>query len=93
MADDLGWRDLHCYGNEQLDTPYIDQLAREGMLFTDAYAASPVCSPTRAAMMTGQAPARIRLTNHAPGHADRFSLEGSDLRVAPEGPFGLSVPY
>ncbi|MFM9953832.1 MAG: sulfatase-like hydrolase/transferase, partial [Opitutaceae bacterium] len=40
MADDLGWRDLHCYGNEQIDTPFLDQLAAEGMRFTDAYAAA-----------------------------------------------------
>lgn len=80
MADDLGWRDLHCYGNEQIDTPFLDQLAAEGMRFTDAYAAAPVCSPTRAAMMTGLAPARLRLTNHAPGNPDGFSLPGSDLQ-------------
>lgn len=55
MADDLGWKDLHCYGNAQLDTPCLDRLAQEGMRFTNAYAASPVCSPTRAAMMTGLA--------------------------------------
>ena len=79
MADDLGWMDLHCYGNKKVDTPHLDQLAKDGMRFTDAYAASPVCSPTRAAMMTGQAPARIHLTNHAPGHKDNFSLEGSNL--------------
>ena len=82
MADDLGWRDLHCYGNEQIDTPSLDQFATEGMRFSDAYAAAPVCSPTRAAMMTGQAPGRLRLTNHAPGHKDGFSLEGSDLQEA-----------
>ena len=82
MADDLGWMDLNCYGNEKLDTPAIDRLSTEGMRFTDAYAASPVCSPTRAAMMTGQAPARLHLTNHAPGHADGFAPEGSDLQEA-----------
>lgn len=82
MADDLGWKDLHCYGNQRLDTPALDQLATEGMRFTDAYAAAPVCSPTRAAMMTGQAPSRLQLTNHAPGHKDGFSLEGSNLREA-----------
>lgn len=82
MADDLGWMDLHCYGNERLDTPALDQLADQGMRFTNAYAAAPVCSPTRAAMMTGQAPGRLRLTNHAPGHKDGFSLEGSDLQEA-----------
>ena len=80
MADDLGWRDLHCYGNAQIDTPFLDRLAAEGMRFTDAYAAAPVCSPTRAAMMTGLAPARLRLTNHAPGNPDGFSLPGSDLQ-------------
>jgi len=82
MADDLGWRDLHCYGNAQIDTPCLDRLAAEGMRFTDAYSAAPVCSPTRAAMMTGLAPARLRLTNHAPGHPDGFSLAGSDLQEA-----------
>ena len=92
MADDLGWRDLHCYGNEHLDTPALDQLAVEGMRFTDAYAAAPVCSPTRAAMMTGQAPARLRLTNHAPGHKDGFSLEGSNLQEA-QSVRQLALPY
>ncbi len=82
MADDLGWRDLHCYGNEKLDTPALDQLAAEGMRFTDAYAASPVCTPTRAAMMTGQSPARLHITNHAPGNPDGFALAGSPLQEA-----------
>lgn len=82
MADDLGWRDLHCFGNQLIDTPALDHLADEGMRFTNAYAAAPVCSPTRAAMMTGQAPGRLRLTNHAPGHKDGFSLEGSNLQEA-----------
>ena len=82
MADDLGWKDLHCYGNDLLDTPVLDQLAEQGMRFTNAYAASPVCSPTRAAMMTGLSPARLALTNHAPGHADRFAPEGSLLMEA-----------
>lgn len=82
MADDLGWRDLRCYGNAKLDTPALDQLAADGMRFTNAYAASPVCTPTRAAMMTGQSPARLRITNHAPGNAVSFSLPGSTLQEA-----------
>ena len=82
MADDLGWKDLHCYGNEQLDTPALDRLAADGMRFTDAYAAAPVCSPTRAAMMTGLAPARITLTNHAPGHRPGFAPEGNAVGEA-----------
>jgi Sulfatase len=82
MADDLGWRDLCCYGNAKLDTPALDQLAADGMRFTDAYAASPVCTPTRAAMMTGQSPARLRITNHAPGNPVGFALKGSTLQEA-----------
>jgi arylsulfatase A-like enzyme len=66
MIDDLGWMDLHCQGNDRLDTPNIDQLALQGMRFTDAYSAAPVCSPTRAAIMTGQSPARLGLTTHIP---------------------------
>ncbi|HUT45641.1 MAG TPA: sulfatase-like hydrolase/transferase, partial [Sedimentisphaerales bacterium] len=48
LADDLGWADLGCYGSDLHETPNIDGLARQGMRFTDAYAAAPVCSPTRA---------------------------------------------
>jgi len=62
MIDDLGWMDLHCQGNRRLDTPNIDRFARQGMRFTDAYAAAPVCSPTRAANMTGMSPARLGLS-------------------------------
>ncbi|MFT7034489.1 MAG: arylsulfatase A [Cyclobacteriaceae bacterium] len=66
MIDDLGWMDLHCQGNSDYRTPNIDRLAKQGMLFTDAYAAAPVCSPTRAAAMTGLSPARLQITNHIP---------------------------
>ena len=67
MADDLGWMDLACQGNKLVDTPNLDRLAKQGMRFTRAYAAAPVCSPTRCAVLTGQAPARIGLTTHLPG--------------------------
>lgn len=66
MIDDLSWMDLHCQGNDRLDTPNIDRLALQGMRFTDAYSAAPVCSPTRAAIMTGQSPGRLGLTTHIP---------------------------
>jgi arylsulfatase A-like enzyme len=66
MIDDLGWMDLACQGNPLVETPRIDRLAAEGMRFTSAYAAAPVCSPTRAAVMTGKSPARLRITNHIP---------------------------
>jgi arylsulfatase A len=67
LIDDMGWSDLACYGNEFNETPNIDQLAQEGMLFTDAYAACPVCSPTRASIITGQYPTRIGITDFIPG--------------------------
>ena len=82
MADDLGWKDLHCYGNPHVDTPAIDRLAASGMRFTDAYSASPVCTPTRAALMTGRSPARLQITNHAGGHPSGFRLPGTDLESA-----------
>ncbi len=59
LMDDLGWRDAGCYGGRFIDMPAADRLAREGMRFTDAYAAAPVCSPTRASLLTGQYPGRI----------------------------------
>ena len=62
VADDLGWSDLACYGNAFHETPNLDRLAATGMRFTDAYAASPVCSPTRASILTGKHPARLHMT-------------------------------
>ena len=61
--DDLGWDELGCYGNTFNETPHIDRLAREGMRFTNAYAAAPLCSPTRAALVTGLYPARTGITD------------------------------
>jgi arylsulfatase A-like enzyme len=63
VADDLGWRDLGCYGSPFYETPNLDRLAREGTRFSDAYASCPVCSPTRASIMTGNYPARVGVTD------------------------------
>jgi len=63
LLDDLGWMDLGCYGSEFYETPNIDRLAAQGMRFTDAYAASPVCSPTRASILTGKYPATVGVTD------------------------------
>ncbi|MEM7395377.1 MAG: sulfatase, partial [Verrucomicrobiota bacterium] len=82
MADDLGWMDLRCQGNKAVRTPHLDRLAEDGMRFTDAYAASPVCSPTRAATITGLSPARLHLTNHAPDR-ERFTPKNPTLLPAP----------
>jgi arylsulfatase A len=67
LLDDLGWRDLGCYGSSFHETPSIDRLAEEGVRFTDAYAACHVCSPTRASLLTGKYPARLHLTDWLPG--------------------------
>lgn len=73
LADDLGWNQLGCYGSKFYETPNIDRLAREGMRFTDAYSACPVCSPTRASIMTGRYPAHLHITDYIPG--DTFPYE------------------
>src|SRR3954451_1611056 len=71
VADDLGGVDLGCYGSRFHRTPKLDALASAGRRFTRAYAACPVCSPTRAAIMTGKYPARLHLTDWLPGRPDR----------------------
>ena len=68
LVDDLGYGDLGCYGNDFVDTPHIDALAKRGLRFTDFYASAAVCSPTRFAIQSGQNPARGGITAHIPGH-------------------------
>jgi len=67
LADDFCWSQLGCYGSKYYETPNIDRLSAQGMKFTDAYAACPVCSPTRASIMTGKYPARLHLTDFIAG--------------------------
>ncbi|MHC4867139.1 MAG: sulfatase [Planctomycetota bacterium] len=64
LIDDMGWKDLGCYGASFFETPNIDRLAAQGMRFTDAYAACAVCTPTRASIMTGKYPARLHMDGH-----------------------------
>lgn len=80
MTDDMGWKDLACQGNGKLNTPNIDALARQGVRFTDAYSASPVCSPTRGALITGWAPARLNITQHG---ADGPVFWPEDRKIQP----------
>ncbi len=76
LADDLGWAELGCYGNKFNETPNLDRMAGEGMRFTEAYAAAPVCSPYRAALMTGQYPARVGITDYLrPNDARHLSTD------------------
>ena len=67
LVDDLGWADVGCFGSKLYETPNIDRLASQGMKFTNAYAACPVCSPTRASIMTGRYPVRQGITNYIRG--------------------------
>jgi arylsulfatase A len=69
VADDLGRNDLACYGNKFIETPALNNLAAEGQQFNNAYCAAPLCSPTRASIITGNNPARINLTEHLHGYA------------------------
>ena len=94
LADDLGYTDLGCYGNPYHKTPQIDGLAGQGMKFKQAYVASPICSPSRAAIMTGKHPARLHLTNFLvgertdaaspvlPAHWATNGLPGSEVTLA-----------
>ena len=82
LVDDLGWTDLGCYGSTFYETPNLDRLAAGGMRFTDAYAACPVCSPTRAAILTGKHPVRVDITDWIPGQTPNnrklFSVQDRD---------------
>ena len=82
LVDDMGWRDLACYGHEVHETPNIDGLASRGMRFTNAYAACPICAPSRAAIMTGKFPSNT-------GFVDNFAseLNGSTLQRAEDRQF------
>ena len=73
LADDLGINDLGCFGRKDQNTPNLDKLAAGGARFTSAYAAASVCSASRAALLTGQSPARLNITTFLPGRSDRAS--------------------
>ncbi len=68
FADDLGWGDLNCYGNPRIQSPYLNQLAKEGRLFTQFYVNAPVCSPSRVGFMTGKFPATMDIHGAIAGH-------------------------
>ena len=88
VADDLGYSDLSCYGSPLIETPYLDQLAAGGMQFMNGYAAAPLCSPTRASIVTGLNPARINLTEHIHGHPPTPSTQ---MLVTPKTEQGLDT--
>ncbi|MCG8526504.1 MAG: sulfatase [Opitutales bacterium] len=91
LVDDLGWTDLGCYGSAFYDTPHIDEFASNSTKFTNAYSASPVCSPSRAAIMTGKAPHRMGLTDWIPGFSTTEKFKRSKWKLnTPSIPNALS---
>ena len=96
LADDLGWAELGCYGNTFHETPNLDRMAREGLRFTHAYAAAPVCSPYRAALLTGQHPARLGILDYLrPNSANHLptGLVTLPERLRLSAPFGPSLEF
>ena len=70
LIDDMGYADLSCYGQREIETPHLDRLAKEGIRFTQFYVGSPICSPSRTAFTTGQCPARWRITSYLAARAE-----------------------
>ncbi len=89
LLDDMGYGDLGCYGNPFNETPHIDQMASDGIRFTQAYAAAPNCSPTRASILTGQYPARVGITQYLPGNSNYKRFQKTKL-LQPELPGGIA---
>lgn len=88
LADDLGWADTACYGNRVIETPNIDRLASESMRFTNAYSPAPICSPSRAALLTGRSPARLHF-EFVTKYVDSKPTTVTPLRHPP---FTLNLP-
>lgn len=91
IADDLGAMDLACYGRKDHHTPNLDKLAKRGIRFTQAYAAQSVCSPTRAAIMTGKTPARLHLTTFLPGRPDTVAQSLAHPDINQQLPPGVTL--
>jgi arylsulfatase A-like enzyme len=81
LADDLGWSDLSCYGSAFHESPHLDKLASQGLRFTQAYSSSPYCSPSRAAIMTGRHPARLKITDYIPSNGKRGKLLPAEMKM------------
>ena len=87
LVDDLGYKDLGCYGSDYYETPHIDSLAKSSVLFKHGYATCAVCTPTRASMLTGKYPARLMMTNWLPG--GRWNARKNKLK---EGRYHQAIP-
>lgn len=91
VADDLGWRDLGCYGSTFYETPNLDALAVDGMLFTNGYANCPVCSPSRASIQTGKYPVRTGVTDWIKGRKFWTGPTASDRWIVPDTEYELKL--
>ncbi|MFY7951926.1 MAG: sulfatase-like hydrolase/transferase, partial [Armatimonadaceae bacterium] len=98
LADDLGWGDLGCYGQTRIRTPHLDQMARDGVRFTSAYAGSTVCAPSRSCLITGQhtGHTRVRGNDYIPLQPTDPSLgkvlQSAGYTTAIIGKWGLGEP-
>jgi len=81
LADDLGWADLGCYGSTFHESPNLDKLAAQGMRFTQAYSSSPFCSPSRAAILTGRYPARLKITDFIPSSSKSGKFLPAEMKM------------
>nr|WP_245553638.1 sulfatase [Demetria terragena] len=93
LVDDLGWTDLTCYDSRFYETPNIDALAETGVRFTNAYAASPVCSPSRASLMTGKYPARVGITDWIGGQGVGQLSDVPYFHGLPENEYSLARAF
>ena len=91
LADDLGWKDLSCYGSTFYETPNLDALAKKGVKFTNGYATSPVCSPTRSSMMTGKNPINTRVTDWIKGRQENGNAKSFEKLITPATAFELAL--
>ena len=83
LADDLGWNQVGFDGSTYYETPNIDSIARDGMRFTRAYSAAPICSAARSSIMTGKSPARTHVTDYIPGSPYPYALLKTPYKVPP----------
>src|SRR5262249_7959139 len=82
LTDDQGTADLHIAGASDIDTPHLDNLARRGVRFAQFYAAAPLCSPSRAALLTGRHPFRAGMPSNAPSEAGKPGMPGREVTIA-----------
>jgi arylsulfatase A-like enzyme len=92
LVDDLGYSDVGCYGSDYYETPNIDRIAREGMKFTNAYAGSTICSPTRASILTGKYAARLHITAPIPIISHKRQAASGNITLLKDPDYCMNLP-